>query len=109
MKFRFKDFYLIGLLTTSLLFISFHRFIKSAVNTISLCKISSAVDSKGQKCISPYDEVDQELASYPWIGDPSCQHFSVQVKKIVMQFESKEISLTSSNSSRKIKHGPSGL
>jgi hypothetical protein len=26
-----------------------------------------------------------------------------------MQFESKEISLTSSNSSRKIKHGPSGL
>lgn len=85
MKLRFKDLYAIVLLTTGLLLISFHHFNSSASDnaiTTSLCKTSSTNnDAKGQECISPdeEDQVDQELASYPWIGDPTCQHFAVQV------------------------------
>jgi hypothetical protein len=87
MKRRLRDYYFICFLTTGLILISLHHFNNSnADNTISICKTISAqsdATKRHQDCIADYDEVDQELmATYPWIDDPSCRHFAVQVKII---------------------------
>jgi hypothetical protein len=88
MKRRLRDYYFICFLTTGLILISLHHFnnSSSAENTISNCKTNSApsdATKQHQDCIADYDEVDQELmATYPWIDDPSCRHFAVQVKRL---------------------------
>jgi hypothetical protein len=85
MRVNSKEFLFICFLTTGLILISLHHFNSSgdANNTISICKTNSQSDAKRHRdCIPDYDEVDQELASYPWIGDPSCRHFAVQVKRL---------------------------
>jgi hypothetical protein len=88
MKRRLRDYYFICLLTTGLILISLHHFnnSSSADNTISICKTNSAqsdATKRHQDCIPDYDEVDLELmATYPWIDDPTCRHFAVQVKRL---------------------------
>jgi hypothetical protein len=85
---RRLDYYFICFFTTGLILISLHHFnnSSSADNTISICKTTSApsdATKQHQDCIADYDEVDQELmATYPWIDDPTCRHFAVQVKRL---------------------------
>ena len=115
MRANSKEFYFIGFITAVIILLSAHHFNNSsAVNTNSYCKTTSLSGTEGQECVPAYDEVDQELASYPWIEDPTCRHFAVQVKicfglKIFLTQSIEETFLCCSNSLRRIKRGQSGL
>ncbi|XP_057368665.2 sialate:O-sulfotransferase 1-like [Daphnia carinata] len=83
MKLRlFKDFYVIGLVVTGLVLFSFYRFNYEMLITTNTCNYSSSVANGRQKCDLPTDYItDPDPVSYPWIGDPTCQHFPVQFAK----------------------------
>lgn len=76
----FKDFYVMGLVMTGLVLLSFYRFNYETPIITNTCKYPSAIADGQVKCNLPADYItDSDHVTYPWIGDPTCQHFPVQV------------------------------
>lgn len=108
MRLRFKTLYVIGPVMVGFLLLSFHRFNYKTLGSISTCVNSLPTDGEEEKCNLPTDYiVDSDHVSYPWIGDPTCKHFPVQVSE-----ESEETNVIDNGfatSLQGIKPGPSGL
>nr|WBD92698.1 putative WSC domain-containing protein 1 [Daphnia magna] len=78
----FKDFYVIGLVMTGLVLLSFYRLNYETPIITNTCQYPSAIANGQAKCNLPADYIiDSDHVTYPWIGDPTCQHFPVQFAK----------------------------
>jgi hypothetical protein len=80
MALQCQHFYFLGVLLFGLSLTMVMTFRSTNINSISVIDSGQNQTSNQNKTTSqPSKQLVEEQVSYPWIGDPTCQHFPVQV------------------------------
>jgi hypothetical protein len=82
MALQCQHFYFLGVLLFGLSLTMVMTFRSTNINSISVVVDSGRNQTSNQNQTTtsqPNKQLVEEQVSYPWIGDPTCQHFPVQV------------------------------
>jgi hypothetical protein len=77
-----QHFYFLGVLLFGLSLTMVMTFRSTNINSINVVVDSGQNQTSNQNQTTtsqPNKQLVEEQVSYPWIGDPTCQHFPVQV------------------------------
>jgi hypothetical protein len=82
MALQCQHFYFLGVLLFGLSLTMVMTYRSTNINSISVVVDSGRNQTSNQNQTTtsqPSKQLVEEQVSYPWIGDPTCQHFPVQV------------------------------